>query len=168
MTKKKNDQPSVASELLPFINEAAKEYLKNSHQDKVNGWDKFWCYSRPSQKYIGTLTKLTFEVGKKELAQDQLLVSIKKEIERRILKGDSYFLAGFRAFSTNELFYKQEQSRDFILNNVLDSDELLSQLEKCTEFSKITELFQRIKDYRHEQFSHDSLIEKIHQYKKPF
>ena len=163
---KKSPIGEVSQELKPFILEAAREYLNNAHQDKVNGWDKYWCYARPTNKYIGTLTKITFEIGKKELDKDQLLSAIKLEIEKRILSGDSYFLSGFRAFSTNEMFYRQEMSRDHILNNVLDSDELLSQLEQCAEFPKITELYQRIKDYRHEQLAHDALIDEIYKYRK--
>jgi hypothetical protein len=142
----------------PQILEAAKEYARNASQSRVNGWDKFWCYARPTNKYIGTLTKITFEIGKKEVSQEDLLKLIQEEITKRIESSDSYFLAGFRAFSTNELFYQMEIDRDFIMNNLLDSEELLADLEKSVEYVKINELFQRVKDYQALVATHQCLL----------
>jgi hypothetical protein len=156
----------MTPELELIISEAAKEYLKNSIQQKSDGWDNWWAYCRPSSRHIGSLTKITFDIGKKELSNDELLEKIKSEIKRRLADGDSYFLAGMRSFSEEGFFYRLETNRDHIITNILDSSELTSALEACAEYPAINELFQRIKDYQHDLVTFESTRELLSSFRK--
>lgn len=95
-SKKQEVTPEIPAELKFAINKAAQEYMKNSFQQKVEGWDKWWAYCRPSHRHIGSLSKITFEVGKKEVTEAELLEKIKANITKRLIEGESHFTSGFR------------------------------------------------------------------------
>lgn len=155
LTTKNVETLELSTEQKEVVNDISKEYLKNYTQQKSDGWDEYWIYARPSNRHIGSLTKITFKVGKKELSEDEVLEAIKVEVMRRLQDGDSYFLGGIRTFIEDDLFYKIESDRDFILSNFLDNKQLFKELEMCTEYPKINELFQRIKDYEHNEVTYE-------------
>lgn len=168
MAKKKETKETrvFTSEQKELIRDVVSEYMKNSQQQKNDGWDEYWCYSRPGSRNIGSLTKIIFKIGKKELFGDDLRDALEKEVIRRLEEGDSYFIGGVRTFACDDAFYNIENDRDYIMNELLDSPELIEQLEKCVEYPKLNEMFQRIRDYQHNLIRSEIKRDFVHSFRK--